>query len=158
MLNFGPVQVGVDPAANASDLDLAVDDCPRRNTLYLDDIGPTLGERGDALVARGVRCRLHRDDAAYRLAHDQRFADEQVHMGLQEAACAKLNDRERHGSDLDQRFDHAGFRLDPIRKERRRLFERRAMSGERSCRHQSVAHGLEDGDEVFAGCIAASEQ
>ena len=40
--------------------------------------------------------RLHRDDASHGVAFRQRLADEQVNMGLQEAAGAELDDRERH--------------------------------------------------------------
>jgi hypothetical protein len=42
------------------------------------------------------------------------LVDEQIEMRLKEPAGAELQDRERHGSDLDEGFDDAARRLEPV--------------------------------------------
>ena len=88
--------VRVDAAADARDLDLVVDDGAAGDALDLDDIGSALGEGGDAFAAFRALRRLNRDDASHGVAFRQRLADEQVDVGLQEAAGAELDDREGH--------------------------------------------------------------
>ena len=84
------------PPPTLGDLDFRVNNGVARDALDLDDIGSALGEGRDAFAAFRALRRLNRDDASHGGAFPQRLADEQVHMGLQEAAGAELDDRERH--------------------------------------------------------------
>ena len=95
-LDLRPVLVRIDAAADARDLDFDVHDGAAGDPLDLDDIGSALGEGRDAFAAFRALRRLNRDDASHGGAFPQRLADEQVHVGLQEAAGAELDDRERH--------------------------------------------------------------
>jgi hypothetical protein len=102
-LDLLPALAGVDAAPDARDLDLEVDDGASGDPLDLDDIGPIFGKGCDAFAACRVLCRPHRDDAPHALALRQRLTDEQVDVGLQEAAGAELNDRERHAGQISIR-------------------------------------------------------
>ncbi len=93
-LEFVPLRRGVDAGADARNLDDFVDDRPVAEAFDENRIGLARRKGGDAPAAfrapRGSRDR----DAPHRFAARQRLADEQVDMGLQEAARAELEDRE----------------------------------------------------------------
>src|SRR5438876_6766371 len=57
---------------------------------------------------------------------------------------------------LDDRLDYAGFRLDPFGKPRRRLFERRAVSGESVGRCESFADRADGFVEILSRRVAAA--
>jgi hypothetical protein len=95
-LDLLPLLVGVDAPADACDLDLLVHDVAVSDALDLHHIRLARGESGHPLAAFGILRRLYRYDPSHRVALRQRLADEQVHVGLQEAARAELDNREGH--------------------------------------------------------------
>ena len=93
-LELVPLRHGVDAGADARNLHDFVDDRPVAEAFDENRIGLARRKGGDAPAAFRTPRGSRHSDAPHRFAARQRLADEQVDMGLQEAARAELEDRE----------------------------------------------------------------
>jgi len=105
-----------------------------------------LVEGGNALCALRTVRGLHNSCEAERGAGGKRLADEQVHVALQEAAGAELqNWRHLH---LDNCLDHAAGRIHPLRQGIDKLVQRGTMGIHRPRRNQARLHRRQHFAEV----------
>src|SRR6185437_7374402 len=89
-----PLGLSVDSGADASDLHGFVHDSPVGETLDENAIRLAGREGFDASAAFRTPGGPRHRNAPHRFAASERFADEQVDMGLEKAARAELEDRE----------------------------------------------------------------